>query len=768
MQKPLHLCAALALFLLANCSGRGQLPATSPDAAVSNTLSQTRVDSGAPLISIPQTFGALAYTDQGRKNPSDPVTISMLLRYRNEQQLRQFIASVSGSGSHAFLTPQQFNQTYAASTDQQTAVVSALQAAGFTNVQVSSNRTLVQATAPSKVVESFFSTEMHTVSQGTYGNRYTNLKQASVPSSIAQYVRDVSLSNLVVAKTRSASIVTPAAAACGGQLLVNPGFEQGTTGWAESAPLIVQGSGAYQGSWYAALGGGALNERDVLLQAVTIPAGCPAQLAFYMKITSSEPPTGVSDTFQILVNGTPILSFNNLEATQGYVLIATDVSAYAGQTVNVEWVANHSGSAGYTTFAIDSTSLTLGNGATATPAPTATPSATPAPTSTPTPTVAPTSTPTIISCTGAPPDNGPETDATGDLATAIAHFFDYPVQHGCNGAGYTAAIVIDDPVNTAFVAKYLTAAGITQTGTITNTAVGKGGSGDSTETDLDVQTISGLAPGANIIVYNMGDLSDQNIEAAYNQVVKDDVASVVNSSFGGCEAGDSSFDDTTNEIAEQGAALGIAFFAASGDEGSDECSSGSGGGFNVEGVSAPAGDPYFTSVGGVNFSLNGAGQLVLSAGYAACEGGYNSTNICYGGGGVSTTVAEPSWQSNISGVIGSGRNQPDISMPFSPVSVYTMPVENGKALPAGFYEFLGTSWSSPQAVALFLEANELHATRLGWLNATLYSLFQSTGYTEYFTPCSSGTNGAYSCNATEYNQAAGIGAPKGWALANAL
>jgi hypothetical protein len=48
------------------------------------------------------------------------------------------------------------------------------------------------------------------------------------------------------------------------------------------------------------------------------------------------------------------------------------------------------------------------------------------------------------------------------------------------------------------------------------------------------------------------------------------------------------------------------------------------------------------------------------------------------------------------------------------------------------------------------------------------SQFKSTGYSTYFTPCTSGSNGAYSCSATQYNQAAGIGAPKGWALANAL
>lgn len=80
----------------------------------------------------------------------------------------------------------------------------------------------------------------------------------------------------------------------------------------------------------------------------------------------------------------------------------------------------------------------------------------------------------------------------------------------------------------------------------------------------------------------------------------------------------------------------------------------------------------------------------------------------------------------------------------------------------------GTSWASPASVALLVEADELHSTKLGQVDPSIYSLFKSTGYSDYFTPCTSGNNINYTCSATQYNQAAGIGAPKGWALANAL
>ena len=282
-------------------------------------------------------------------------------------------------------------------------------------------------------------------------------------------------------------------------------------------------------------------------------------------------------------------------------------------------------------------------------------------------------------CNNAAALTGPLSNSSGTLAAGVAKPFDYPVQHGCNGAGYTAAIIIDDAVNTSYVAKYLSAAGVTQTGTITNTAVDGGGTADDPETDLDVQTISGLAPGANIIVYDIGSLSDQAIEDGYNKALSDGKAAAVNSSFGGCESSDPSFESSTNSIAEQGASEGVEFSASSGDSGSNECGSND----NAKGVSAPAGGPYFTSIGGVNFTYTTAGVLqTVTAGNTSCG---STSGSCEGGGGVSTVVAEPSFQSGIAGMITSGRNQPDISLPFDPVAVYT-----GGA----FASYLGTSWSS--------------------------------------------------------------------------
>jgi subtilase family serine protease len=754
-----------------------------------------------PLIAVPKLYGALSYTDAGRRAANAPVRVSVTLRYNHQGELDRFVANISDprSGSHRqFLTAKEFNEHFAPTPEQERRVVRELERAGFKIEKRYPNRTIVDATARTATVEKFFSTEIHAVRQGKYGDRYTNVTPATVPKSIASLVRDASVNDLVVVRTvadqsgvetqRSAPVfqtdsqgrtIVPLGGIrpldSTGQL-VNGNFASGSLspGWINESTtqgnyVSVTTAQSYQSTYSAFMGSLAppeINGWASIAQEVKVPTG--GVLSFWVYQGSNEGALGYGTRYAwnagYLLNsrGSILVTFYKTVAnTNGWVNYQVNLSRYAGQTDYIYFGSFGDGySKAYVYQYLDDVAWA---GATPSPSPTPTvsPTATPtvSPTATPTvsptatPTVSPTATPTVSptatptpsgNCNNAAPDNGPLTNSSGTLATGVAKPFDFPVQHGCNGAGYTAAIVIDDPVNTSYLSTYLSAAGVTQSGTVTNEAVDGGGSGDDPETDLDVQTISGLAPGANVIVYDIGSLGDQQIEDAYNQVLTDGKATAVNSSFGGCESGDVPFADSTNSIAEQGAAEGVEFSASSGDSGSNECN-------GKKGVSAPAGGPYFSSIGGIDFTDTSSG--VLETVTMGSVSGYS------GGGGVSTVFALPSYQSGITGMITTGRNQPDISLPFFPVAVYT-----GGA----WGEYLGTSWSSPASVALIIEANELHSTKLGWIDPTVYSLFGATGYNSYYTPCTSGSNGAYSCNATQYNQAAGIGAPKGWALANAL
>ncbi len=748
-----------------------------------------------PLISIPKLYGDLGYTDVGRRAANGRVRVSLTLRYNNQAELDRFVASVSdphSSSQRHFLTPREFNERFAPTEAQEKRVVAELERGGFTVAKRYPNRTIVDATARTSTVEAFFSTQIHNVRQGKHGERYTNVTTAKVPSSIASLVRDVSLNNLVVVRTvadqsggqRTAPQFRTDAQGramlpLGGVSpqdssgnLVNGNFASGslTPGWINESTtrgnyVQVTTAQSYQSTYSAFMGTLSppeMNGWASIAQVVKVPSG--GVLSFWVYQGSNEGQLGYGTKYAwqagyLLNSRGAILTtfYKTVNNTNGWVNYQVNLGAYAGQT---DYIYFGSYGDGYSqTYVYQYVDDVAWVGATPSPSPTPTakPTATPTAAPTPTPTVGPTATPTPqptatptatptpkAGCNNSAPDNGPLTNSSGTLATGVAKPFDFPVQHGCNGAGYTAAIVIDDPVNTSYLATYLSAAGVTQTGTVTNEAVDGGGSGDDPETDLDVQTISGLAPGANVIVYDIGSLGDQQIEDAYNQVLNDGKASAVNSSFGGCESSDVPFADSTNSIAEQGAAEGVEFSASSGDTGSNECS-------GSKGVSAPAGGPYFSSIGGIDFTDNSNGVLET-----VVMGNVDGDS---GGGGVSTVFALPSYQTGITGMITSGRNQPDISLPFFPVAVYTG---------GSWGEYLGTSWSSPASVALIIEANQLHSSKLGWVDPTIYSLFSSTGYASYYTPCTSGNNGAYSCSATQYNQAAGIGAPKGWALANAL
>ena len=733
-------------------------------------------------------MGQFAATDLGKT--TDSVRIAVTLAYNNQKELDQLVLDQSNPASgnyHHYLSNAEFNARFAPTAAQQAQVEAALKAKGFTITQEFENRTIIDATAPAKVVNDTFETEMHDVSQGQFGKRFMNVKPAKLPTELEGLVSDVTMNNLVVMHRQSAPQRSAVAShisvpgtlqqnrsamfgAMVSNVVTNPGFESGAVngGWFQCGNISASVSTLHPHSgYYDEKSGNGTSEPNGdagVCESVTIPTG--GQLSFWTYERSNEGSTAYAYQEADLLDayGRVVLNLYTTSANNGWLQKSYDLSAYAGSTYYLYFGVHGDGYAGaYTQQFIDD--VVLGNGtstptpaptSTPTPAPTATPAPTPTPAPTATPTPVPTSTPTATpaptptpatGCTGSAALNGPNQASSGGwLATAVAKAFDFPVQHGCNGAGQTIAIEIDTPMNSSDLSAYLSAAGVTQTGTVTNIAVDGGGSATSAdygETALDVETIAGLAPGANIRVYNFPDLSSQHIEDGYNRAVSDGVASVVNSSFGGCETGDTAFTSTTNSIAQQAAAKGMTFLASSGDSGSAECT--------PLGVSAPSSDPYFLSVGAVDFTINSNGTL------ASITTGVDSTNGFSSGGGYSTIFAVPSYQQGIAGVNSGGRNNPDISLPGVSVAVYM----NG-----AWNRFDGTSWSSPEMTALMAEANQVRGTKFGFVNPNIYTLFKNTGYAD-FTDVLTGSNGAYSAKAG-YDLTTGIGAPKGWAMANAL
>jgi subtilase family serine protease len=341
----------------------------------------------------------------------------------------------------------------------------------------------------------------------------------------------------------------------------------------------------------------------------------------------------------------------------------------------------------------------------------------------------------------------------GYTSFTIATAYDFPVQHGYDGLGRSAGNVISGDYADSDLTGFLTDVGETRYGPATVRILVSGttnhdpNSADVQESTLDVEAIVGLAPGVSFYEYLMPSLTDKSIEDAYNRVVSDNLVEAVNSSFGGCETDDPSFEYVTNYIAKQGAAKGITFSAATGDTGSNGCGGVTNGApGTAPGVGIPAADYYFTAVGGTDLFVN-----EVSGAYV------NETGWESGGGGVSKLETLPSWQAKTSGVTTTGRNVPDIALDAALETGYEY-YENGVATTIG-----GTSLSSPLFVGLQSEINQIQHRRHGWVNPRLYQIVNAVGYF-HFRDVVGGSNGGFTA-VPGYDNVTGIGSPIGWLLA---
>ncbi|QIQ03539.1 hydrolase [Streptomyces liangshanensis] len=152
-----------------------------------------------------------------------------------------------------------------------------------------------------------------------------------------------------------------------GQLLANPGFESGTSGWSATSGVITSSTtkASHSGSYKAWLGGAGTAGTETLSQSVTIPAGCAATLSFWLHIDTAETGTTAYDTLKVqvlnssgTVLGTPA-TYSNVNAATGYTQRTLDLSAYAGQSVTLKFTSTE-GSKLQTSFVVDDTALNVG------------------------------------------------------------------------------------------------------------------------------------------------------------------------------------------------------------------------------------------------------------------------------------------------------------------------------------------------------------------------------------------------------------------------
>lgn len=257
------------------------------------------------------------------------------------------------------------------------------------------------------------------------------------------------------------------------------------------------------------------------------------------------------------------------------------------------------------------------------------------------------------------------------------------------------------------------------------------------ETELDIQRSGAMAPGATILVYEGADTFLTTFTDVYNQVVTDNQADVMTTSWGLDEADTAaSTMQTDDAIFMQAAAQGIALFAAAGDNGSSDGTS------NPDVADFPSSDPYVTAAGGTTLTLNSDGTI-------------KSETVWPGTGGAESQLfGEPSWQTGASVPQNGNRQTSDIAMDADPQTGYSVLTRGSWAV------YGGTSFVAPELAGLFAVKVSQTGTRLGNVNPLLYSDANSSNYGSDFFDITSGSNGAFSAGASWDH-------PTGWGTPNA-
>ena len=346
---------------------------------------------------------------------------------------------------------------------------------------------------------------------------------------------------------------------------------------------------------------------------------------------------------------------------------------------------------------------------------------------------------------------------------------------GDEGAGETVALYELEPNAISDISAYQTCYG---TSTSVSYAPVDGGAGTgpgSGESALDIEDVIGLAPTANIIVYQGPNNSGSGPYDTYLAMISQDRAKVISTSWGLCEPQEgSSSARAESALFQEAAAQGQTIVAAAGDSGSTDC-----GGHSLA-VDDPGSQPFITSVGGT--SLNALGTPPSET---VWNGGCSSA--CGGGGGISSLWPMPSYQSaaprslNVINQSSSGspchaasgsycREVPDVSAAANPSTGYLIHFKGS------WGGIGGTSASAPLWAALVALGNASTAcngTPIGFLNPSLYSVAGSD-YANAFNDVSTGNNditgtlGGLFMAGPGYDMASGLGTPTGAALTTAL
>jgi subtilase family serine protease len=286
--------------------------------------------------------------------------------------------------------------------------------------------------------------------------------------------------------------------------------------------------------------------------------------------------------------------------------------------------------------------------------------------------------------------------APGDFATI------YNIPSGFDGTGQTIAIAGQTDINFSDIDAFRSAEGLPArtASNFQKILIPSGGSGfkdaDEVEADLDLEWSNGVAKNATILyVYAGANSTTKNVFDALQFAIDQNVAPVVGTSYGNCEANLKGFVQTLQQVAQQANSQGQTITAASGDAGAADCELATAkSATHGLAVDSPASLPEVTGIGGSEFTgdaagtvtgtapntdatatkfwagTSGAADSISSALSYIPEMAWNDTAAGGGlsatGGGASTVFSKPSWQTSAGVPADGSRDVPDVSLSASP------------------------------------------------------------------------------------------------------
>jgi subtilase family serine protease len=340
---------------------------------------------------------------------------------------------------------------------------------------------------------------------------------------------------------------------------------------------------------------------------------------------------------------------------------------------------------------------------------------------------------------------------------------------GMTGKGQTVAIVdaYASPTMLSDANEYATVTGdkpfrpgqytqdlsSTFTGTGADECDAQGWYGEQT---LDVESVHGQAPNANVVYVGAASCSDADLLAALALIVDNHLASIVSDSWG------EPYDTATlipvyDLVFEAGAAEGIGFFFSSGDSGYESPAEDSGS--DMTQVDWPTSSPHVTSVGGTSLAIGPFNNYEFETAWGTLldplassgrswaftpPGEYPDYYDGSSGGGVSTAFTQPSYQAGVvpnrlATTLPNGTTSrqpmrviPDVSALADPSTGFlvgqTTLQPNGTTYAFSLSRIGGTSLACPTFAGIEADAQQAAGHPLGFANPVIYARYGTPAF----------------------------------------